>query len=286
MHTIACARAHEDACTCACNHTLHGYLSGVLSTEQHRRVREPIAAGVAAASDKSLHAEQALRELDSLLGSASRHLAAGALDNDTLEALVTTVLDASAEQREADRGSVAAAEAAERDAERRAAEAESRAASAIDSAAMAVAAAEDDADRARAVAAEAMRREGQAEAAAAWALGELHLMCGLCVAGVAQVQAAEDDATIAVAEFLEATLGPSSAMPLGDADLEAVRSSVQDVLGEEAARSLLTLDSLPSEGDLMVLAIAFCPDPSLHPEVVRFQQTLTQSMVSSIVTGS
>lgn len=400
MHTIACARAHESTCSCSCNHTLHGYLSGVLSTEQHRRVREPVLALVAEAAgpDAPLHAERALHELDHLLGAASEHLAKGALNNSTLDALVTAVLDASADQQAADVDAIVAAEAeavsalaegaaeaiaaderaadaelaaqlaqaeaaevrdaaaltmaeaseevaeaqqvaaeeiaaaqdAEREAERQATIAEGEAAAAVDLAfnaeadadrriaaaeAAAAAAQQDAAQRAaeaedlaaaaieeavaeadaaereaaqrvadaEAIAAAALEREQRAEATTAWALGRLHLMCGLCVAAEAQAERDEGTARMVVAEFLDATFGPTAATPLGDAELVALRGAVEQALGDEVAASLLALESEPSPDQLKVLAIAFCPDPDEHPEVAQFQADLTASVVRSLV---
>lgn len=409
MHTIACARAQSTDCACSCNHTLHGYLSGVLSSEQYRRVREPVIAEVARVTGQDIPASHALHELDHLLGQASGHLAAGALSSETLATLISTVLDASADQESADahvvaeaetdalealavaeaegvaraeaeavadaatvaaaeanaradvvseaaadavataEDEVAEAEALEQDAERRAevaeeeaaaayataaevsleaeervgdiearaeadvaaarqaahdmeemaeariaeaelraaeaesraADAESRAAEVADAAALAIADAEVTAEAATAVAMDAQAREERAEATTAWALGQLHLLCGLCVAGVTQVEAAEDDATIAVSDFLDATFSATGAQGLGDDELDAVRSSVETVLGAQAAESLLTLDSMPSATDLKVLAIAFCPDPSDHTEVAQFQADLTSAVVAS-----
>lgn len=93
MHTISCATAHHATCHCTCNHTLHGYLSGVLSDEQHRRVRQPLLEVAESHPDwdESIHAEGALRELDHLLGQASEQLKSGALGRDALKGLLDTV---------------------------------------------------------------------------------------------------------------------------------------------------------------------------------------------------
>lgn len=417
MHTISCATAHTATCSCACNHTLHGYLSGVLSHEQTRRVQQPLLAAAETYQgwDPNLHADHALHELDRLLGQASQHLEAGVLGSDTLNSLLATVLDAAVEQQANDDALVAQAaasaeaamtaaeveavqlaaaelktadallaasmaedraEAAELDemdarlvaslatdraaaaeasslaqaeateatladaatqiaeAKAEAYEAEERAelvsADAADAVGVAlqaelaaehrteVAEAERDAAFLRAAAAEsraiaaeerledvetaaraamnvadaevasaqaeaarAEELEERAEATTSWVLGRLHVMCGLCVAAVAQLES--DEETLAVAEFLEATLGSSSATPLSDAELADVRDTVAQVLGADAVESLLNLASLPSKQDLSVLAIAFCPAPSEHPEVERLQRELTDTVVGSLL---
>jgi hypothetical protein len=414
----------------------------VLSTEQHRRVVEPVAAALvdsaSEGTDTSLQAERALHELDRLLSSARSHLAQGALSGDTLHALVTTVLDAAADQKSADDdvvlsagaqaiaaldlaaereageaeaiafanqaqvaeadaevraemaeaetesaveaaravaidadqriavaeaeaeaeiaaardtevlaerraemveaeadAAVQAARAAELDAEERAEMAEAEAdvafefaeamdqeadrrvaearaeaeeairaaqaaeldalaradmaeanADAIASAALdAVSDAHAEADSARFAAQQALEFEARAERATAWAIGRMHLMCGLCAQAVQQVEAAEDGVTLAVSDFLDFALGSGSATPFPAEQMEYIRESMQQVLGDEVTQSLMELDSMPSGTDLRVLAVAFCPDPREHPEVAQYQADLTREVVHSLVSA-
>lgn len=369
MHTIACARSSASTCSCVCNHTLHGYLSGVLSHEQHRRVTDPIAKQMTEASEggSELHADRALHELNKLLGSARGHLESGALDTGTLASLVGSVLDAAADQRSADEDRIAAAELvavdaaavadanaqlaeqalaesdvaqallsdevdaevlatqranlaeaqrdeaiefaeaterdanervalaeaerdaaldaarqAERDADERAAFAELQADSVVDAAAIAVANAQAEELAAEAEARGALEREARAESTTAWALGQMHLLCGVCVAGVNQIEDAEVDAAIALSDFLELTFGPASANPLHDDRFADLLASMELALGEDVTASLMSLESLPSATDLRVLAVAFCPDPTQHPEVAGYQADLTDLVVRSL----
>lgn len=103
-HTVGCAGAKTPQCRCPCDHALHGATSGVFSTSQKNRARDPVYAAAEArwpksgegARDNRVHrvARNAAKdEILRLSTQASETLAAGMIRGDVTHELVTVAVE-------------------------------------------------------------------------------------------------------------------------------------------------------------------------------------------------